>query len=555
MANVLRERLDESLGAFRGVVANRELRRIELAWAGSVTGDWAYAVALAVFAYQAGGVAAVGLVGLIRFVPAAVAAPFAAILADRYPRQRVMLAADVVRGACLAGAAGAALLDAPVGVVYGLTVVVSVAATAFQPAQAAILPSVARGPQELTAANVTSSTIESIGSFAGPALGGLLVAVTDPGTVFAVTAGTFAWSAVLVSRIRAEKTVSESESGRGLLHEALAGFRTIALESRLRLLVGLYAAQTLVAGALNVLIVVSALELLDLGEAGVGFLNSAVGVGGLAGALAAVVLVGRRRLASGLGAGLVLWGAPIAVIGLLATPAAAIVCLAVVGVGNTIVDVAGLTLLQRAVRDEVLARVFGVLESLVVATIGLGAILAPALVALFGVRGALVAVGAFLPVLAALFWRRLAALDAAAPAPERELALLRAIPLFAPLPAPALEHLAGALVPVSAAAGTEIVREGDPGDRFYVVGAGEAEVRVDGRALGKLGRGEYFGEIALLKQVPRTASVSALTDVELLSLERDEFVSAVTGHAESAAAADAVVGARLGRLPGGMASL
>jgi MFS family permease len=555
VAGVVQKRLGESLGAVRSVFRNPELRRVELAWAGSVTGDWAYVVALAVFAWDAGGAAAVGLVGLIRFLPAAIAAPFAAVLADRHPRQRVMLVADVVRALALAAAAAVALLDAPVGFVYALTVLVSVVATAFQPAQAAILPSLAREPAELTAANVASSTIESVGSFAGPALGGLLVAVTDAGVVFAVTAATFLWSASLIGRVRAEPPVRREGERSRLGHEALAGFRAIAVESRLRLLVGLYAAQTLVAGALNVLIVVSAFELLDLGEAGVGFLNSAVGVGGLFGALSALALVGRRRLASGLGAGLVLWGVPIAVLGLFADPVVALVCLGAVGVGNTIVDVAGLTLLQRAVADDVLARVFGVLESLVVATIGLGTMLAPLLISGLGTRGALVATGAFLPVLAALAWRRLAALDAEAAAPGPELELLRGIPLFAPLPLPTLEHLAGALEPVRIAAGNQVVRQGEPGDRFYVVRAGEADVAIDGRSRTTLGPGGYFGEIALLRRVPRTASVSARSDLELLALGRDEFVAAVTGHAESAEAADAVIGARLGGLRAGMASV
>jgi Cyclic nucleotide-binding domain/Major Facilitator Superfamily len=546
----------QSLRALRGVLRNPDLRRLELAWVGSVAGDWSSAVALGVFAYQSGGAAAVGVVGAIRFIPSAVAAPFAAILGDRYRRARVMLASDTTRALAMSGAAVVVLIDGPAGVVYGLAGLVSVVSTAFQPAQAALLPSLARSPGELTAANVASSTTESVGSFAGPALGGLLLAATGPGVVFAATAGTFAWSALLISRIRAEGPGRpDVPEGPGLAEEALAGFRAIAAEPRLRLLVGLYSAQTLVAGALNVLIVVMALELLDLGESGVGFLNSAVGVGGLAGAALALGLVGRRRLAGGLGVGLVLWGAPIALIGVWPEPAAALLLLAVVGIGNTIVDVAGLTLLQRAVPDDVLARVFGVLESLVVGTIGLGAIAAPLLVAGLGIEGALVATGALLPVLAALGWRRLVAIDAAAPVPEERLELLRGIPIFAPLPAPAIEHLAHSLLPVRVAAGETVFRQGDPGDRFYVVAEGEVEILADGRPTARLGPGEYFGEIALLRDVPRTAGVAARSDVGLFALERDEFIAAVTGHPASAEAADAVIGTRLGQLRPGLASL
>src|SRR5215211_192388 len=161
------DQLRESLRALADVFRNPGLRRLELAWVGSVTGEWAYVVALAVFAYEAGGATAVGLVGVIRFLPSAVVAPFAAVLADRYPRQRVMLVADIVRAVALAGAGVVALADGPSGLVYAFAAVVAVVSTAFLPAQAALIPTLARDPSELTAANVASSTIESVGSFVG----------------------------------------------------------------------------------------------------------------------------------------------------------------------------------------------------------------------------------------------------------------------------------------------------------------------------------------------------------------------------------------------------
>jgi MFS family permease len=550
-----RERLIDSLHAFREVFANPGLRRIELALVGSVTGEWAYAIALAVFAFGQGGAAAVGLVGLIRFLPSAVAAPFAAVLGDRLPRGRVMVASDVLRAFAMIGAAAAALGDAPAGVVYVLAGAVSVISTAFRPAQAALLPSLARTPGELTAANVASTTIESIGSFAGPALGGLLLAATSAGTVFAVTAGAFLWSAVLVLGVRSAPPARERMASTGIGAEMLAGFRVILGQARLRLLVALYAAQTLAAGALNVLIVVVALDLLELGSSGPGLLNSAVGAGGLAGAVLALALVGRQRLASDFGLGLFLWGVPMMLIGVWPDEAPALILLAVLGVGNTLVDVAALTVLQRATPDEVLARVFGVLESLLVGAIGLGAILAPLLVSAFGTDGALIATGAFLSVVAVAAWPRLARIDREVAVPERELALLTRLPLFAPLPPATIEHLARSLQPLRVKAGEQIVREGEPGDRFYVVASGEVEVAAEGKALRSLGPGEYFGEIALLRPVPRTATVIAREDSELLTLDRDEFVGAVTGHPESREAADAVIGARLGSLRAGRASL
>jgi MFS family permease len=551
----LADQLRESVRSLADVFANPGLRRLELAWVGSVTGEWAYAVALAVFAFEAGGATAVGVVALLRFLPSAVVAPFAAVLADRYPRKRVMLTADVIRALALAGAGVVALTDGPAPAVYALASLVAVVSTAFQPAQAALIPTLARDPSELTAANVASSTVESVGSFAGPAIGGLLLAVTSTGIVFVATAGAFVWSALNVARIPSGPAARKDAAEEALHREALAGFRAIFAVPDLRLVVGLYSAQTLVAGALNVLVVVAALDLLDLGRSGPGVLNTAVGIGGLVGAAVALGLVGLRGLGTAFALGLVLWGVPLVLFGAWPAVGAAIVFLVLLGVGNTLVDVSGLTLLQRTAPPEVLGRVFGVLESLVVGTLGLGAILAPALVALFGVRWALVTTGLLLPVLALASWARLRGIDDQAVLPVRELELLRALPLFAPLPPATLEHLARSLVRVDAPAGAAITRQGDVGDRFYLVDRGELGVAVDGELVSTLGPGDHFGEIALLRDVPRTATVEARTDASLFALERDEFASAVTGHPASLEAADAVVAARLGRLRPGLASI
>jgi MFS family permease len=544
MLTSLRRRLGESLRAFAAVFRNEDLRRLEVAWSGSIIGQWGYEVALAVYAYRAGGATAVGVVGLVRLLPAAVVAPFAALLGDRFPRRRVMVIADVVRACSMGGAAAAVFGAAPAAVVYALAVVTALTSTAFQPAQAALLPSLARSPEELTAANATSTTLESAGFFIGPALGGLLLAATSVGAVFSVTAGLFLWSALVLRWIGAESRGGARVEPQSIVREAAAGFRAIAGESRLRLLVGLYGAQTLAAGIFRVLLVVTALEILELGGSGVGFLNSAVGIGALAGMLVVLGLVGTRRLAGVFQLGVLLWGVPLALLGIWPSVTAALLLFGVLGVANTLVDVAGLTLVQRTTPDQVRARVFGVLESVFLGTIGIGAILAPLLTAAFGPRGALIAAGGVLSLIVLPFWGPLRRLDAAAVVPEPELDLLREIPIFAPLPPLTLEQLASRLSPVRVAAGDDVFRRGDPGDRFYVIRAGEAAVRLDRRPPVTLGRGAYFGEIALLRDLPRTATVTARTDIELYALERDDFIAAVTGHAPSAEAADAVIAAR-----------
>jgi MFS family permease len=535
-----------ALRSLRDVLASPALRRLQLAWVGSILGGWAYLVALGVYAYGQGGAAAVGLVGLIRLFPAAIAAPFTASLADRYPRVVVMVASDLVRCALMLAAAATIAADGPAPVVYGLVAVSTICGTVRRPAQSALLPALVRSPSELTAANVASSTIESVGTFLGPALGGLLLAVSSPEVVFAANGASFLWSALLVIGLRRLEPPregskrSDDEAGTGLL----AGVSTIAREPTLRTLVGLYTAQTLVAGAVNVLVVVTSFELLDLDEAGVGLLYAAVGIGGLLGGFVALLLSEGERLARDFAIGLALFGLPLAFIGGLPIAVVAVAGLAVLGIGNSIVDVNALTIMQRAVPDAVLGRALGALDGLLLAGLGLGAILAPALIELIGVEAALVTTGMLLPALAVLTRPRLRALDRTSRAPDAT-SLLRGVPMLAPLPPSVLERLALEARAVRFDPGATIMREGDPGDRFYVVRAGEVEIL--GR---RFGPGDGFGEIALLREVPRTATATAATEVELVALEREPFVAAVTGHAPSAAAADTVIAARLGALSG-----
>ena len=543
----LQRQLLDSLRAFKGIYRNRSLRRLQLAWIGSSIGTWGWIIALMVYAYGQGGPGAVGLVGLIRWFPAAVAAPFGGMVGDRFPRLRVMVLSDLVRAGALAAAAAAIWLDGPAVSVYLLAVLVMLVSQAFQPAEAALLPTLAETPEELAAANVASTTIEAAGYFVGPALAGILLAVSNVETVFALTAVAFLWSAAILALIRLRAPEPTREAARGnWKHEALAGFRTIWRDSRLRLIVGLFAAQTLVYGAFTVLTAVAAIQLLDLGSPGIGYLNAALGVGGLVGGVVAVILVGVRRLAFTFGLALILWGTPILLIGVWAKAVPAFVLIAIAGLGLTLVDVAGFTLLQRAVPEEVLARVFGVLHSAFYLTGGIGAIVAPPLINWLGIRGALIATGAVLPVVTIPTFGLLARIDRTLRVPTAELAQLRAIPMFAPLPAPTLEALALSMTRREVPAGETIFRQGDHGDRFYIVDSGEVEIEIDGREANVLGPGEHFGEIALLRDISRTATARARRETQLYALERDAFLGAVTGHAGSSEEAETVVAARLG---------
>src|SRR5262245_17040323 len=547
----LTRHLGDSARAFRDVFRNGNLRKLEIAWAFANIGHWAYVVAVNVYAFNAGGAGAVGFLMLIRMVPAALIAPFTATLADRYPRNAVMLASNLAR-AVLIGVAGlGVLMDAPAGVIYVLAAVAVLVGTPFRPALAAITPTAARTPSELTAANAVASTIESLGFFLGPAVAGLLLIAASTGAVFLITASAFVCSALLIGLL---DLPAEAERARGatrgnIFAETVVGFRTVVSDRRLAMIIGIFSAQTLVAGVLVVLVVVMAIDLLDMGDSGVGYLNAAFGVGALLGSIFALSLAGLRRLSLPFVAGVLLWGLPLVLIGIWPEAGLAIVLLAIVGAGNSLVDVAAFTLIQRAVPEQVLARVFGVIQMLWVLTVGLGAVIAVPLVDQLGAETALVVTGLFLPALLVVLGGPLLRIDAAATAPGEELSLLRSSPIFAPLPGTTLEHLAARLVPLRLEPGTVIVREGDPGDRFYLIVEGTVAVSAEGSALSDLGPGDYFGEIALIRDMPRTATVTASTAVVVYVLEREDFLAAVTGHAPSAVAAEQVVSSRLAGVP------
>ncbi len=544
-------RFSDSLAAFAAVWGNANLRWLELAWTASIVGQYAFLVAVSVYAYGVGGEEAVGLIFLARLLPAALLAPFAGLLGDRYPRERVLLVTNVVRIVLVGAAALAVFADADPWAVYALSIAATIATTPFRSSQAALTPNLARSPEELTAANAVASGVESVAVFAGPALAGVLFAVASTGLVFTITALLVVVSALFLLLIQlehAEAPRRELEAST-IMAERLAGFTTLGKDRSLRLMMVLLTAQTAVFGAVQVFIVVVAFELLDLGEGGVGYLSAAIGIGAFVGAVGALSLTGARRLSPAFLVGIVLIGVPLMAMGIWQELPVAIVALALMGIGSSLVDVAGLTLVQRAVPDDVLARVFGVIQMLWLASIGIGAAIVPVLIAWLGIEAAFVTVGALLPILVILLGAQVARIDAAAPAPEaEELRVLASVPIFAPLPGGSLEHLAARLVPLRVEAGTVIVREGDAGDRFYIVAEGEIEVSQHDRPVSELVAGGYFGEIALLRDVPRTATVTARTDSVLYALDRDDFLAAVTGHPQSAEAAETVMSARLSGL-------
>jgi MFS family permease len=543
--NLLVIRPGQVVSAFAAAARNDNVRRVQLAWGAAIAAEWAHFVALGVFAYEHGGTSAVGLAGLVRLLPAAAVAPLAAPLGDRFRRERFLLAMTVVGAAALAASAAAAFAGAEF-FVYAFAALVGVSSTLIRPALQALLPSLARTPEELIASNGATSTVESVGTLSGPLLAGILVSLGDVGVVFIVGGGLLVAAAASLARVRVEGRImltaaSEDETARG---RVVAGFEAIARAPHAPLIVALGVAQAFVRGCLNVLIVVAVFRVLHGSAGQVGYLTAAIGIGGLLGAFGAMTLKG-RRLAALFGLALVLWGLPIALIAPRPAFAAAAVLLAIVGAANSVEDVALFTLLQRMIPDHVLTRALGVFWGMAMGAVAVGSIVAPLIVEAIGPRPALIAVGSILPLLTLASYRRLRELDrTVAPAPELE--LIERVPMFAPLSIAAKERVGANLIRVLVSAGEVVIRAGLAGDRFYIVGKGTLDIDLGGVHVAAHD-GDYFGEIALLRDVPRTATVTAVADSELYALEREDFLAAVTGHSAAHASGQEVVNARLAR--------
>ena len=531
------------LGTLKG---NPQLRRVQAAFVTHNCGEYASWVAMLVYAYAQGGVTESGIVATVMLVPAAVFAPVMASLGQRVALGTSLFAAYGAQAVTTGAVAVALFADAPKLVVYGLLVAPAIAFTMTRPAQSALTPSLARTPEELTATNVVSGWIESSSIFAAPALTGLVLAIGSEGMVFALVGIGCLVGAVLVAPLRGVggTVVNEADpedSFRGSLS-------FVRRDPQARLLLVLLGAECIAIGALDVLAVELAQGGLGRGADWAGYLTAAFGAGGVLAVGVTARLVGLARLAPSLIGSLAVWS--VAFVGLAVLPGAlsAVVLLALAGGARATFDVGGRTLLQRVARPDLLARVFGLLEGGQMAAFAIGSLLAPLLVWIGGLPLAFACLGALLPLFALAAGRSLLDIDRHATVPVVQISLLRSMPLFAALPPPTLESLARALEPISVPAGVEVIREGERGDRFYVIVDGELDVIRDGRIAATRGRGDGFGEIALMYDVPRTATVTTRTDSQLYALDRDVFLVAVTGHASAQLAARELAAERLSKL-------
>ena len=512
----------------RRAVGGRSLRLVQLSWAAVNTAFWTATIGLAVIAYAAGGSTAVALAVLARAVPGVVLGPLVGPLVDRGSRRRVMLLASLVSAAACAAAAAA---GTDVLVVTVLVALVSVATMVFRAAHAALLPELVERPADLTSANGVTSAVEAFGVFTGPALAGLLLAVQGPQLALGVSAGLLVMAALLlVGRGSGRESAARRTTG------SVSTVRALLRLPAARLLLGLVLAQTVLSGALLVLYPALSLDVLDAGEAGVGLLVSAFGLGGLIGSVGLFALAGSSRLGALTSAALAVWSLPLLLLAALPELglALALAMLALVGAANVLFDVTLVTLLQRAVPEHLLGRAFGAVETVVVVGLGAGAVIAPALAFAVGPAQALAAVAGPLLVVAVLALRPLLRLDHDLMAPTRQIALLRGLPPFAGLAVPELERLALSLHRVERAGGQDVVRQGEPGRSYWVLETGRLTVRVDGRAVARLGPGEAFGEVALLRDGTRTATVTADGPAVLWTLDGQVFLDALGGPGSAA---------------------
>jgi hypothetical protein len=520
---------------------NKLILRVVCAYALFTVNEYSVWIAILVYAYAKGGATEAGVVAVIQLVPAGLCAPFMAVRADRSAPTILMLAGFAAQIVGLAVAALAVLQGWPSPYVYAGAIVAASALTATRPAQAALLPSLARTPDELTAANVAMSWVESVG-VAGAGVWSAALLTRGVGQVLVAAIVLLAVAAWLVAGIARREPARADGDGEtsSTLAEVVDGFHAVREAPGAGTLIVLLGAQDVVLGALDVLFVVVAIGVLDRSQSWAGYLNGAYGLGGVLIGAGMFLLIG-RRLPIPILTSSILLGLCIALVPVNGSAAAAVVLLCAVGASRGVMDMSTRTLLQRSVAPDVLGRVFGLVEGLTMLSVAVGSMIVPLLVVIGGADAALVGVGCILPATAILSAPRLLRLDRDSRIPLVEIRLLRSVDMFASLPPSVIESLARSLVPLRLGVGDVLIREGEKGDAYYTIADGRFAVSQAGQTLTEVGRGTGIGEIALLRDVARTATVTALLPSLVYSLPREMFLGAVTGHAPARSVAESKV--------------
>ena len=500
-------------------------------------GEW---ITILVYAYGHGGASAAGLVALAQLIPSIVLAPVIGAHTARIGPARLLVACYLVSTLMLAGCAAAILLDAPPLLVYAGAVGFTLPLGISIPLHNVLAPLVVRHPDELTAANVGTGWCKGAGALAGPALAGLLIAYGGTGAACGVLAALAACAPLLarfhLTRSEAAAAQAQEEGG---LRELIAAARVVAARPNTRALMAYRAGSASIEGAMDLLVVLLAVRILAIGPAAAGYLSSAFGAGALIGASAAALLVG-RRLAVPLAAAALVAAAAVAALALSPSTGVAVALLVVVGAARAVQSIAAQTLLQRSTPLPVIVCAFVLIESIRDAGLAVGSLAVPLLVGLGGPDAAFLGIAALALMAVLLTIRRVRHIDREANVPVVEMGLLRSIGMFSALPPAPLETLAREASCVSVPRGEVVIREGEEGDCYYAITHGEVAVTKQAVALRRMGRGEGFGELALLHPVSRTATVTTTEPTTLLSIDRDAFLGALNASALAREAADGV---------------
>ncbi len=555
---------------FRAALENPVLRRVGLAYALFGAAEFGAWITLLVFAYGHGGPSASTLMVLVQLIPCIALAPFLGALADRRRPSRMLCVGYGLQALSMGAVAVAIGLGAPPVVVFVLAPFTSLSFTLTRPPQAALLPGIVRTPDQLTAANVMTGWTDGAAALFGPVTAGILLAWRGPGLAVAAMAGLTVLSTLLVLRVVGPAAAISSDvaqgdaaddekdgDAEGLLSgvgRTVASIRTGAGSNLLvtvrnpeiRVLLVLYTFYFVLIGALDVLCVILAVDYLHMGPGGPGFLNAALGGGALLAGFVTAFLIGRRHLANTLTVALSIAVVALALIAAIPRVAPAIVLIGTVGLAGAVFDVSGRTLLQRSAPSDAIAGSFSILEALMDSGLALGAVLVRVAIAIGGLKAALFAPAVIAFLLVAVLWRRIQRIDGSATVPQVEIQLLRSISIFAALPAPSLEGIARDLRPLTVSEGTVVIKQGDRGDCYFAVSEGELAISQDGQLLQMVSRGDGFGEIALIRDVPRQATVTAATAASLYTLDRELFVQVVTGHAMAISAVGRIITGHMG---------
>lgn len=529
----------ESKPSFQSALRHRDYRWLASAFVVSNIGSWAYNVALMVWVFAATGSAAwAGAVSLARFVPALLFSAYGGVLAERFERRSLIVTLNLTSAGTHLLLAGVVATDGPIIVALVLAALGTIQGTIYEPAIIALTPEIV-GETDLAAANSLNSLIDNAAIIAGPAIGALLLVWFDPSVTLLINAGTFIYAAAATRMVRTRSRPSDvTEGGRkGPLGQMAVGLKALASSNTARLLAGFSVLASFYYGTDTVLFVVLSENNLGTGPEGFGYLLTALGVGGIIAAPLVSKLGSSARLGTVIALGMVVYTVPTALMVLVSSPAVAFVLQVVRGAGTLVVDVLALTALQRTLPPYLVARVYGVFIALVLAAISLGAAITPVLLSLFGLTGTLLIYGVGTPIVVLLGYPRLLQFDRLAKQRlvelQPKLQALEASPLFSALGRANLEHLAAAATEISAPIETLIIRQGDQADAIYLIEEGAVAVTVkgqDGRQhpVAELTAGDYFGEIALLDSVPRTANVRAVEDCRLFKIDRETFLSAAS---------------------------